>query len=169
MSIGELVTREKKVAYCAVPDSTGNTTTNHRMKGFTSFSINKNPTEYSRRYVDEDFERTDVTGISSSIEFNFDQFDGNPVHDYIANIIDEELIGSDAKIDVIVVDFTKEGTVEKSFVAKKRTYTVIPGSEGDSTDAYTYSGTLRADSETVTGTATSTDEWLTCTFAEKDE
>ncbi len=164
MSLGELVTREKKVAFCAVP-SDGGTPTNHRMKGFTTFSVSKNPTEYSRRYVDEAFERTDVTGISASIEFNFDQFDGNPVHDYIASIIDAELIGSDAKIDIIVVDFTKEGTGSNSFVAKKRTYTVIPGTEGDSTDAYTYSGTLRADSETEEGTATTTDEWLTCEFA----
>ena len=166
--IGELVTREKKVAFCAVPGAEG-TAVNHRMKGFTTFSVSKNPTEYSRRYVDEAFERTDVTGISASIEFTFDQFDGNEVHDYIAGIIDAELIGSDAKIDIIVVDFTKEGTGENSFVAKKRTYTVIPGTEGDTTDAYTYSGTLRADSETETGTATSSDEWQTCTFVKDGE
>ncbi len=165
MSLGELVTRERKVAFCAVPGEGGSTATYHRMKGFTTFSVSKNPTEYSRRYVDEDFERTDVTGISAAIEFNFDQFDGNPVHDYIANIIDEELIGSAAKIDIIVVDFTKEGSGSDSYTAKKRTYTVIPGTEGDSTDAYTYSGTFRADSETEIGTATSTDGWLTCEFA----
>lgn len=167
MAIGELVTREKKVAFCAVP-AEGGTATNHRMKGFTTFSVSKNPTEYSRRYVDEDFERTDVTGISAAIEFNFDQFDGNPVHDYIANIIDEELIGSAAKIDIIVVDFTKEGSGSDSYTAKKRTYTVIPGTEGDSTDAYTYSGTFRADSETEIGTATSTDGWLTCEFVKTE-
>ena len=56
-----------------------------------------------------------------------------------------------------------------SFAATKRTYAVIPDTEGDSIDAYTYSGTLRAKSEVVDGTATSADGWETCTFTEDSE
>lgn len=153
-----MISRSKKVMYL----DTG-TDKFERMKGFTSMAITRNPKEYTRQYVDEEFEVTDITGISTSIDYNFDQIKENAVHDKLIEIIEEERVGAEAVVSLLAVDFTQAG-VTGEFVAVKREYTVIPGSEGDSLDAYTYGGTFRVKSERVVGEATTTDEWKTCTF-----
>ena len=135
-----------------------------RMRGFTSMSINKNPKEYTRQYVDEDFEVTDITGISTSIDYTFDQIAEDEVHAILIDIIDKEKIGDEAVVSLVSVDFTTAGIGVDSFVAVKRDFVVIPGTEGDSLDAYTYGGTFRVKSERIVGEAISTDDWKTCTF-----
>lgn len=135
-----------------------------RMKGFTNMSISKNPKEYTRQYVDEEFETTDVTGISTSIDYTFDQIAEDAVHEKLIDIIDNEKIGDAAVVNLVSVDFTKAGTTEGTFVATKRAFTTIAGSEGDSLDAYTYGGTFRVKGERIVGEATTTDDWETCTF-----
>ena len=159
-----LVKRSDKVAFYGVK-STGDTYTYHRMQGFTDMSTSKNPIEYSRQYVDEDFEQSDVVGYSPSIAYGFDQFAGNAVHEDIAKISDDELLGTDAIRPIILVDLTKTTGVN----AVKRDFAVIPDSEGDSTDAYTYSGNLKVKGDKIKGTATSADGWLTITFTEEGE
>ena len=62
-----LVKRSDKVSFLGCINK-GSETFN-RMRGFTSLSGSKNPSEYSRQYVDEEFETTDVTGYSPSIDF----------------------------------------------------------------------------------------------------
>ncbi len=136
----------------------------YRMKGFTSLSTNKNAGEYTRQYVDEDFETTDVVRISTSMDFNFDYMPSNPVHEKLVEIIDGEKIGDDAVVSILIVDFSQAGTTAGSYVAVKRDFAVIPGTEGDSLDAYTYSGTFRVKGPRIEGEATSTDDWQTCTF-----
>lgn len=153
---GTLKKRSDKVAFLEVNDVFT------RMEGFTTFSQSKNPTEYSRRYVDQDFENTDVTGYSPQIGFGFDQYEGNDVHDLIVDILDNEKLGNDAIVTICVVDVT-DGT------AIKREWTVVGDSEGDSMDAYTYSGNFRVKGEKVFGTATSEDNWATCIFVPKNE
>lgn len=155
----KLVQRADKVAFMKVED------TYHRMQGFTGMSTAKNPKEYTRQYVDELFETTDVVGISASIEFAFDQFVGNPVHDKLTQMIDDEVIGTDAAVEIMVVDFTKPvKETEGTFEARSRKYSVIPNTEGGSLDAYTYEGTFRVNGDTVKGTATSTDKFITADF-----
>ncbi len=150
--------RSSKIAFLQSDDKF------YRMKGFTSLSINKNAGEYTRQYVDEDFETTDVVRISTSMDFNFDYMPSNPVHDKLVEIIDGEKIGDDAVISILVVDFSEAGTESDSFKAVKRDFVVVPGTEGDSLDAYTYSGTFRVKGPRIEGEATSADDWQTCTF-----
>ena len=57
----QLVKRNGKVAFMNV--STTSIANFLRMTKFTEMSKSKNPTEYSRTYVDEDGEVTDVTGF----------------------------------------------------------------------------------------------------------
>ena len=160
MAERKLVQRADKVAFLNVKD------TFTRMKGFTGMSTAKNPKEYTRQYVDELFETTDVVGISAAIEFAFDQFKGDAVHDKLVEMIDGEVVGTDAVVEIMVVDFTKPvPSADGTFEAKKRKYSLIPNTEGGSLDAYTYEGTFRVNSKTEKGTATTTDEWATATFA----
>ena len=161
-----IVKRSDKVAFFGVVSE--DSVTFHRMTGFTDLSTSKNPAEYSRQYVDESFETTDVIGYSPSMSYNFDQFTENPVHEDIVSISDNEMIGNAAVRSILVVDFTKEGETEGTFKARKRDFAVIPDSEGDGTEAFTYSGTFKVKGETVVGTVTSTDSWQTCTFTEDE-
>lgn len=159
----KLVKRNQKIAFYGCVGDSG--TIYHRMTGFTEFSKSANPKEYQRQYVDEDQERSDIVGYSPEYSYSFDQFEDSPVHADIAAIADEEKTGADAIRYVIVVDFTKAETAGKH-TAVKRGFAVVPDSEGDSTDAYTYSGSLKANGSRVVGTVTSEDDWQTVMFTE---
>ena len=96
-----LVGRHKRVAFM---DVTGEGTTYTRMTGFTSMSEGKNSSEYSRQYVDESSERSDVVGYAPSIDYEFDRYTNDPVQEKIAKVTDDELLGSDAQVTVVMVD-----------------------------------------------------------------
>lgn len=157
--MNEIVKRFKKLAFYGVPSDSGNTVTYTRMKGFDTISTAKNPKEYSRQYIDEEFEQTDVVGYTPTVSFGFDQFTDNAVHTDIVSIFDSEKTGGDAVRSIIMVDTANGGA------AVKRDFAVVAQSEGDKTDAYTYSGEFRAKGEKEFGTATSTDGWQTVTFS----
>ncbi len=157
--MGNIVKRNGKVAFYNVGS------TYYRMKGFTEFTTNKSPIEYSRQYIDEEFKHNDVVGYDTSVSFSFDLMKENEVHLDIAGIFDGEKTGDSAVRDIVVVDFTDEKSPGK-YGAFKRSFTVMPESEGDSTDAYTYSGNLRVSGGLTVGTAESSDGFETVTFTE---
>ena len=148
----KLVNRNDKVLFYGVPDTSTGDITYKRMQGFTDLAKSHNAQEYSRRYVDEKNERTDVTGYAPSISFGFDQMSDLDVHQDLVAIIDGEAIGTDAVRTLILVDMTSESS--GSYTGYKRNFSIIPSSEGDGTDAYTYSGEFRSNGETevVAGT-----------------
>ena len=84
-----------------------------RMQGFTDGGKSLNSKTYSRQYIDEDFEREDVVGYSPEIAYAFDRIIDNKVHDLIANVHDNELVGQ--TVEILTVNFN----------------------EGDSTDGFT--------------------------------
>lgn len=129
-----------------------NSETIYRMRGFSSLSENKNPVEYTRKYIDELFETTDVTGMSPSYDFTFDMMTPNAVLDDLASIIDNEMLGTDAVRTFYCVDFHRPSG--DGFHCVKRDFSVIGSSVGDGTDALTYSGTLRVKTSAVEGVAT---------------
>lgn len=141
----------------------------HRMRGFTEAATSKNPKEYSRQYVDEDGEQTDVVGYSPSMSYNFDSYTGNEVHEDIASIADNEDVGLAAVRTILIVDMTAAGSTEGSFKAIKRDFAVIPDTEGDGTDAYTYSGNLKAKGPKEEVSVTSTDDFMTVTIVTETE
>ena len=85
----KLVGRHKRVAFM---DATGDGKNFTRMTGFTSMSDGKNATEYSRQYVDEASERSDVVGYAPSVDYEFDLYTNDPVQARIAEITDDELL-----------------------------------------------------------------------------
>lgn len=159
--MNKIIKRSQKLSFMK-----GTAETFNRLKGFTALSTSKNPKEYTRQYVDEEHEATDVVGISTSIEFNFDQMEANEVHEQLVSIIDEEKIGADAVVTLLTVDLSKTGTGLDSFVARKREFVVVPGTQGDKMEAYSYGGTFKVKGTTVKGEATTTDGWKTATFTE---
>jgi len=121
-----------------------------RMKGFTDGGKSLNSTTYDRRYIDEKTERSDVTSYATSIAYAFDRMYGNGVHNIISKIHDNELTGE--IVPIVTVNFNEP--VEGGYKAKFRLWSVAPESDGDSTDAYTYSGTFKANGSMVEGIAT---------------
>ncbi len=157
------VARHKILAFVGFTTggSGGSTTTTYkRIHQFTSFTHNKNPQEYARQHVDEPFQQDDVVGYAPSYDYAFDKNSSiDEVQQRIITITDEEKLGDNAVVDLLVVD-----TDSSTYVARQRYYSVIPGTEGDNINVYTYSGTLKARGKLVRGTASTSDNWETCTF-----
>lgn len=157
----KLVNRSDRVAFMEV--DIGGTKKYVRMTEFTAMTNAKNPKEYSRHYVDERSERSDVVGYAPSTEYSFDRTTNTPVHNAIAKIHDGEAIGTDSHVNIVVVDLFDVASDNK-YMARKRTYSVIPSQDGEGTDALIYSGAFKSVSEIIPGTASTTDEWKTLTF-----
>ena len=90
---------------------------------------------------------------------------GNDVHEDISKISDNELTGSDAVREIIIVD-TKNGNDTDGYYAIKRNFAVIVESEGNGTEAYQCSGTFKVKGEKIFGKAKTTDDWASCVFTE---
>lgn len=119
-------------------------------EGFSSLSEAKNPKEYSRQYVHEQTERTDVVGYATSVAYTLDTYTNNPVIARLREVHDKELVGTAAQVDIVNVNmFDGEAG---AYTAFKRNYNVIPDAKGDGTDALVYSGTLKAAGDIVFGT-----------------
>lgn len=156
----KLVGRHKRLAFMKTEENTYS-----RMTGFTTLNETKEAKEYSRQYVDEAAERTDVVGYATGIEYGFDRYTENDVQKKIASITDDELLGAEAQVEIVTVNiFEDDG--KGNCPARKRTYSIVPDSIGDGTDALIYSGTFKAVSDIVKGYCTTTDGWKTCTFKE---
>lgn len=157
LNYSNLVTRPKKLAFYQTPDGIY-----RRMEGFTDLSYSQNPKEYSRQYVDEEFERTDITGYAPSISYSFDRYTGNEVLEDIVKITENEYIGDLMKRKIVSVDLAGSGSNN----AKMRDYSVIPDSNGDTTDCLTYSGNFKTKGVLIDCIATSDDDWQTITVRE---
>ena len=158
----DIQNRADKLAFMEVSGSEG---TFKRMTGFTELTKSLNPEIYARRYVDEKNTRSDITSYATEFSFSKDVVLNDDVTDTIKNVFDNELIGAQAQINIVVVDLSEEADTVGSFKAKKRTYSIVPESEGGD-NALVLDGTFKACGELVHGTATSTDEWQSCTFTE---
>ena len=151
---GNLVTRPKKLAFYGVPNKGY-----QRMEGFTDLGYSQNPKEYSRQYVDEEFERTDIVGYAPSISYSFDRYTNNEVLADIVKITENEYIGDLMKRTIVTVDLSNGDTTTAP--AKMRDYAVIPDTNGDTTDCLTYSGNFKTKGLLIDCIATSTDDWQT--------
>lgn len=138
----KLKKRSEKLAFLEV--KLGDKVTGYcRLEGFTTQTFNANATEYSRNYVDEDTSRTDVTGYSESVNYNFDQYIRHPALSEIVKITENELTGTDAVRNILTVDMTSN-TSGGQYDATLRAYAIVPSSNGDTTDCMTYSGDFKS-------------------------
>lgn len=160
-----MIKRSEKLAFMQVTD--GDTKTYKRMTGFTELSVSKNPKEYSRKYIDEDMERSAVVGYAPAISYKFDADPENAVHKVFFEVADKELLGKDTECSIVIADISaiKE---DGSCPAVMRTFSIIPSGEGDDKDTYTCSGSLKAAGEKVFGSAASDDAWQTLTFTTEE-
>ena len=75
---------------------------------------------YQRRYIHEYTKRTDVTGYAPVIDYEFEVYTANPVIERLRRIADAELVGEDAKVDILTVDLFDEGSIPGQYRAYRR-------------------------------------------------
>ena len=155
-----MVKRSEKLAFIKV--NTGGEEKYVRMTDFTELSVSANPKEYTRKYIDEDMERSAVVSYQPTISYKFDYDSTSEVHDIFLNVSENELVGDDTLCTIAVVDLSKEE--DGGFYAAARDFYIIPDREGDDSDTYTFSGSLKAGGKKTFGYATSDDDWQTMTF-----
>lgn len=159
--MGKLIKRAERLSF--MDTGTENAPKFERMTKFTTISGGKNPKEYARQYVDMNTESSDVVGYAPAVEYSFDRHTDTPVHQKIADVTDDELLGADTYVDIVTVDIFTEDSTHRA-IARKRTYSIVPDTEGSGTDALIYGGNFKAVSEIEKGYATSEDGWKTATF-----
>lgn len=156
----------------------------HRLYGFTELSETANPQEYTRKYIDEARERTDIVGMTKTSSFNLDYHEGDLVHADIKNMYDKELTGTNTEREFIAVELfkdvkytetptlqtkeTKTGEAKTGKRAILRKYTVIISDSGGE-EAVTFAGSFNVSGDRIEGIAISDDGWQTCTFKKLDE
>lgn len=159
----------------------------YRLYGFTELSETANPQEYTRKYIDEARERTDIVGMTKTSSFNLDYHEGDLVHADIKKMYDKELTGTNTEREFIAVELfkdvkytdraemlqTKEAREGKSVVqtgkrAILRKYTVIISDSGGE-EAVTFAGSFNVSGDRIEGVAISDDGWQTCTFKNLDQ
>ncbi len=149
--MSELVTRSKRQSY--MNTGTANAPAYNLIgEGFTNLAESKNPTEYSRQYVHESTKRTDITGFAPSVAYSVDIYTDNPVIQAVVDITDKELVGTEAQRDIVNVNLFEpivNSTTE--YVAYKRTYSIIPNTLADGTDALIYTGNMKAVGDATKG------------------
>ena len=147
----KLVSRSELLSFMNTSKEAATETYNLIGEGFTSMSESKNAKEYSRQYIHEKTERTDVVGYAPSVAYSVDVYTNNPVIDRIREITDKELIGTDAQVDIVSVETFGAADTE-ACTAYKRKYAVIPDGKGDGTEALVYTGTFKAVGDIIPGT-----------------
>lgn len=160
--VKQIVKRHQRVAF--MNTGTDEAPVFTRMKNFTDMTNSKNPKEYSRQYVDEEFEESDVVGYAPSIAYSFDRHTNSPVHEKIAKIHDGELTGSDTLVDILIVDLFTADKESNQCEARRRKFAVIPSDDGSGTDALIYTGTFKAKSVKEECKATVSEDGQTATY-----
>jgi len=118
-------------------------------EGFTSFPESKGAKEYTRKYISDRTERSDVIGYAPSRAYSCDAITDDPVCMEIMKITDNECVGDEAQRTIVAVDAWDEAS--GSCTAYSRTYAIVPDTKGDGTDALVYTGTMKAVSDLVKG------------------
>lgn len=129
-------------------------------EGFTELEESKNSLEYSRHYVHEATERTDVVGYATSFGYSADIYTEDPAIIRIDEVTMDELTGTAAQVEIVNTMFYKPVTPGGTeYLAYKRFYNVIPDTKAAGTEALVLTGTLTAAGDQAKGTwdaATST-------------
>lgn len=155
--------RSEKLSFLEVQTSDGESKY-YRMEAFTTLEFSQNTKERSVQYVDEDTERTKVVGHSESVDYDFEHYIGQPALEEIVKITEGELVGKAAVRNIVTVDMTTANLSSgNNYTARAtiRPYSIVPGSNGGSTECMNYSGTFKSNGakKNITVSCSKDNEW----------
>lgn len=118
--------------------------------GWTKFSENPNAQTESVQYINQASETTDTTSYSPQYSFECDLMHTEPSVKKVYDICKDRKTGSDAVVDVLIVDTFEAGTSEGSFVARREKLAVAVTSI-DGTKKMKITGNLNGQGDGVKG------------------
>lgn len=86
---------------------------------FTSLTEKPSPKTTSRKYVGNENASQSITGYEWSTDFEGDQIESDEAVEYIRNIGEMCLTGSNTETEYLIVDIDKPATVEGDFRCRK--------------------------------------------------
>lgn len=130
--------------------------------GFTELSESFSPQTTSKRYINSSASTQSVTGYEWSTPFTADQIVSNEAIDFIKNIGEMQLTGSETETEYIIVDLDRPATIVGDFHARKFNVAISVDSTEDNDGELGLSGNFLGQSEPIEGTFTvSTKEFAT--------
>lgn len=118
--------------------------------GWTKFSENPNAQTESVQYINQASETTDTTSYAPQYAFECDLMHTEPSVKKVYDICKDRKTGSDAVIDVLIVDKFEKGSTEESFVARREKLAVAVTSI-DGTKKMKMTGNLNGQGDGVKG------------------
>ena len=137
----EVKKRSEKLSFLEVQTSNGESEY-YRMEAFTNLEFSQNTEESSVQFVDEDTKRTRVVGHSESVNYEFVHYIGQPALEELVKITEGEMVGKAAVRNIVTVDMTTANlSTGNDYTARAtiRPYSVVPSSNGGSTEHMSYS------------------------------
>lgn len=131
-------------------------------EGFTSVSDTRNPVVDETTYVNDVSSTKTITGYGAQWDFEGDVIKDNAVIEYLRGIGENELTGADAESEIVTFDLWE--VVTNVVTCNKRTVTVQVDTTGGGAggEKLSFSGSLLAKGDPVSGTWST----LTNTFTE---
>lgn len=123
-------------------------------EGFTEMAETLNPQTKESGYIHQKSKSNSITGYAPTFDFTAENYKGDKVCEYIENIGNERLIGSDAETDIVNVLIYKKGTASDTYVAYKQKVAIrcdqVKGGAGQ--DSMPLTGSLLYKGDAVKGT-----------------
>lgn len=120
--------------------------------GFTELSESFSPQTTSKRYINQSSATQSITGYEWSTPFNADQIVSNEAIEYIRNIGEMQLTGSETETEYIIVDLDKPATIDGEYHARMFNVAIGVDSTDDNDGELGLSGNFLGQSEPVEGT-----------------
>lgn len=122
-------------------------------EGFTDMNESLNPQTKESGYIHQKSKSNSITGYAPTFDFTAENYKGDPVCEYIANVGNERLIGKDAETDIVNVLMYKKGTDDNTYVAYQQKVAIrcdqVKGGTGQ--DAMPLTGSLLYKGDAVKG------------------
>jgi len=131
--------------------------------GFTELNESPSAQTTSKRYINDKSSTQSVTGYEWSTAFTTDQIKDQEVIDYIRNIGEKQLTGTDAETRYVMVDLDKLATeaTPNVFEARMIKVAIEVSDFGDEDGEMTAEGNLLGNGDIILGTFATTTQTFT--------
>lgn len=134
---------------------------------FTNLTEKPSPQTTSKRYVGNASASQSITSYEWSTDFEGDQIESDEAVEYIRNIGEMCLTGSDAETEYLIVDMDKESTTEGGYRARKLEIAIQVDEFADNDGELQLSGSFLGLGDPIVGTFTKDTKTFTEGFTAK--
>lgn len=122
--------------------------------GFSDLNESPSAKSTGKRYIGDANETKTITSYDWSTEFNTDMIRSEKAIEFICNIGEMQLTGSNAETEYIIVDLDQEGTAANTFKARKFNVAVEVKDFSEKDGEMSAKGSLLGQGDVILGTFT---------------